>query len=636
MKTCVYDSYMEIISSICNDDQLQLLRSLPSLPWDQRKEVLRLSRTLETVEIDTQLGKLLLRYLSFNTIQRIQNLFSTPLECSILQACVKCAPLTLSEKSTIEHSAANKEIDVMASYVDKIPLNYCELELGGSIFPLCNSKSPHNSKYIQRFYDWCEKVGKKILYPKVSRKRIARSTECELKERMIEPFDEERGYTQQDLELFLHRTGKELEGACEMKQRWYINQMEPRTYFTQGGTAYNKTKYSSKITNLLRDTLDSTNRHMCTVPNRLILEDNEYGFIYDLSSFTSNDHEQYRFLQYLASLSNGYYVTIMDGFKGEQEVPLSLILSNLADLHDKPLWEYNGSLKVRRGGVHNISGFLGVYGNIQTATYHHGLVALQGVSSEAKLNVAGDDAIAIQEMGSEPIRKCVEHIGILKDEKVFRTNESGCICLKKGIVQIGSRLLVNSTIKFPIPEYQYKTKDIDPRYPNIIKMSKRERKSAVSSQILAFISSLSHIVVRDYEVDKIMSFLHTYYRVFGLPIDGDVPQISGNKSSLVPCIRGWKIGIDVIQHTIRWNYVGTAKIPERTVENDEKIITSQGAIYKCTSGDRLKYLEILGYVKRKKLFKVVYDEHGLDELLKEYVSRGYPVYEFTNIKELPF
>jgi len=49
---------------------------------------------------------------------------------------------------------------------------------------------------------------------------------------------EEHELTTLDLELMKMKTGIEVGGDCEMRMVWKYNELKPRFYYCQGGTAY--------------------------------------------------------------------------------------------------------------------------------------------------------------------------------------------------------------------------------------------------------------------------------------------------------------------------------------------------------------------------------------------------------------
>jgi hypothetical protein len=100
--------------------------------------------------------------------------------------------------------------------------------------------------------------------------------------------------------------------------------------------------------------------------------------------------------------------------------------------------------------VHNVAGFLGVYGNLMSCTFVHGVSVLMMIDNPDKLNVAGDDGhAAISRSNVDTLFDVIRGNGVVERSKLYSTDEEGSICLKRGIVQFNLQLLQKRMVILP-------------------------------------------------------------------------------------------------------------------------------------------------------------------------------------------
>jgi hypothetical protein len=502
------------------------------------------------------------------------------------------------------------------------------------------SPNPEMAKVVHDAIErWISKTSYTVIYPKLSRKLVSRQTQ-ELYRLMYPEDKDEKGedivINQVLIEQLYHKDGIQIGGCCQLKQKHVPNQLDPRTYFCQGGIAFHLSKYSPKITGLLNDEIPSSHRHMSFNPTRLVLPDNGYGLIYDLTSFTSMLYEHPYFLHTLAEYCEGVSVHIADASKGIIEHSLRDILMDLYLIHSYPSYEedrYTDGHYLE--GLHHAAGFLGVYSNISTAKFLHTAVVLQTVASTNELNCAGDDGLVgviDEEYNLNAIRLC----GNVSTDKMFRTFEDGAICLKRGIVQEGNRCYQQPLPIFPTLEYPIHDTDIDNRYERFLQLSKNERRSKVASTVVTFLQSIEHLPLMDEEMLFVKRMINTIYRDWNLPVFGNLPQCGGDiRLGIVPTVSNDYIGVEPIRNTIDQWYSGIAKLPERR-SIDKPNLRSCNSVFDANSNANLSYLEKLGYYEKSNCDRVVFGETGYRELIHEFTSDIPKVYTYSKVKDVPF
>lgn len=639
-------AYRTLIDHICipgsPSEWRYCLELIPSFTLKQRKALLLLGRAQYRPDPYTQLYNLVAPYISDLLMDRFFLLYNNSFSAGLLLTMTRCAPLLPGEMNEAFKSAVLKERKPMdhTGLPNRLNFNVFFGSPNESVAP-GTLPNPPMARYVQNAVDnWISKQERTIHYPKLSRKTTSEETQtlCTgLFYKMDKDYNVTEPITQVSVEKIYHTTGIKVGGGCELRQRWYPSQLLPRTYFAAGGEAFHQSKHIAKMMTDLNDEIPCTNRRSRVNPTRLRMKDGHHAYIYDLSAFTSNLHEQRHFVSRLALYCRGHNVTIMDAVAG-------LIQYDLGDLID----EYNQTNiqspytmnrvygKAIPPAAHHTAGFLGVYGNIANATFLHGIVMLQLCDNEEELNVAGDDGIK-DSLEDDPVFELLRFLGLLEPSKVFFSHEAGCVHLKRPIRQMGNRLYQGFITLWPSFEYlAVDNSDVDPRYPLILKATKSERRDALASSITGFLTSLSTTTLEDWMVDIADSVLRFCYSALSLPLDGHIPQIHGLTYGFIPQYDRRFIGLEPKTNTIKRLYQGIAKVPFRIrVGWDEDQDLTLGYEFRANSSKLLVYLEDLGYLEKKPIQQFVYGEDGLERLLKEYLDPEPAVYEYTVIQEVP-
>jgi hypothetical protein len=530
-----------------------------------------------------------------------------------------------------------KELTVMESIKRPNTINF-EPFFGYHQEPILDFLPPNvtMARTIQKCIDtWIEDLRSRVLYPKLGSKTISKKTAMEL--RSVFPEHEQAsdiGITPIDLERVYHKDGVAIQGPCEMRQKWYCSNLQPRTYYAMGGTAFHTSKYLAKPMVDLCDTLPTTNKHSRVDPGRIVIRDQTNDVIYyDLTSFTSNLHTHCEFIMRLGKYCEGVTVEILDAHHGIITRDLSSLLYEYAEsnLHNPT---YTLPSKYDDPSVehyHSVAGFLGVYGNIASATFIHGIVMTMLHDHLDENNIAGDDGLDVTSDANRSLR-VVGTLGTVKDDKTFRESEGCCIHLKRPITSVGTRLMHGTLLTWPSLEPCMSISDY--RYPYLSDLTDREKKNALAGSITAFLRSLESMSLSDDELELVDRHLVYIYGTYGLPRGGCVPQATHENSAFVPAYEKRYIGLDPIHNTIVRNYSNIARLPLRRREEWNPGLLDYDS-FECNSTKLMSYLEALGYVESEKLVCYVFGYEGLQRLLDEYMNPEPRVYRYTVVNSLP-
>jgi len=330
----------------------------------------------------------------------------------------------------------------------------------------------------------------------------------------------------------------------------------------------------------------------------------------------------------------GTIVTILDSVNGFSEVDLGELMWQYTQINlDVPSYTIPGDAsRVGQRHYHNVAGFLGVYGNIATATYIHGIVMSMLHNGLDECNVAGDDGLNVTGSVEHTLR-VVSHLGIVADEKTFRDSEGSCIHLKRPILRVGGQLRLGSLVPWPSLEIVQNPTDF--RYPHLSTYSTFERLDMLSSSITAFLRSLESRDLDEKELGMIDHHLTWIYSEYRLPREGCVPQVTRVFRSFVPAYERRYIGICPITNTIERHYQNIVVLPERGEIDELESELLQETEFRSNSTRMLRHLTALGYLVQEKVQICVYGYDGLQALLKEYLDPEPIVYSYTVTRELP-
>jgi len=540
-----------------------------------------------------------------------------------------------------------KEMSVMESSPLPRTINY-DCFFGDYQVPLHPTMDPNplQAARIHTIIDhWVSELcDKDVIFPYMTSKLVSKHTQ-EMVSDVYPDYTtfEEEGATQPDLENVYLRYGDVLSGgSCEVKQRWYTSGLVPRTYYAAGSDAYHKSKYLRDAFNRLCDLLPPTERFARVNTRRIVLSSPaSHAIIYDLTSFTSNMHEQRHFLDRLSLYCRGRHVRIMDSIEGIIEVDLGVLIDQYNDLNKNPT--YSSSKLLGKGLFldHHIAGFLGVYGNLATCTFLHGAVMSCVVESFQQLGIAGDDGI-IDSYDDWMTFFAIRLLGLMEESKGYSTIDPGNqVYLKRPVRQFGARIYSESFALYSMLEHIFE--EDDKRFFPAPR-SKLERKKSLASSIVSYLRSLRPLLLDRDRLTEVRKFLGMVYSRAQFPECGHVPYLhldfgSHQKtlpSVLVPSLDS--IGQDPIEYTIKSLYSGSVVLPHRSperIEMDSDVLFA-GSEFVCTGSQRLTYYRKMGFLEIHQDDVLYVGEDGLDRLLEVYVvGDRYPVYTVSVVHDVP-
>lgn len=622
---------------------------LPSLTLAQRKAVILMCRSQSLPFSTTTFGSQVLSKKlpeSIFDISGISEFIESPSMSNLIIELVLSSPMPDTMVESTKRELVNKEIRVLET--DPLPpeidwhVFFDEGRQSDRIHPSLEPNEPMASLVHHRLCLWRQKVlSYGIIYPRISRKTVSKDTL-----RNYEDFwsrfegrelDGSAGMISQiELENTYHQTGEKVGGVCEMRQVWYRAQATPRTYYATGGTAYWKSRFIQRMMNDLVDSLACTERYSRVNPSRLLFKDNCTGVIYDLSSFTSNCHEQRPFLHMLSSFCSGCIVTVMDAREGPIDVDLGELILEYNTLNDNA--EYSTERVIGCYMLlHHQAGFLGVYGNIASCTFVHGCVALQTVGSEDEINVAGDDGLIGSVSKSVGLRG-PRLIGVFAEEKCGTADEANAVHLKRPIHQVGQRVVPGHMVIWPSFELLMWRKDsVDPRFPDLADLTRKEVRSMMASSICRFLYHLHAIPCSDAEVDQIFTIVEFMYGVLQLPKRGNLPQCGGDPDlGIVACLSRSTFLGNPYHEVVKQLYSGVVVLSARRGQVDEEEEEFYpGARFRSRSSPRLQYLETLGYLLKEEIKCTYIGEVGQRLLIEELDHSGPAVYQYYVQIDIP-
>lgn len=446
--------------------------------------------------------------------------------------------------------SVSKEVKVMEGLSAPAKINWnCFFDpIPGQCYVLPHQQhdcTPQVLEIHSAFHRFREKIRYSRIWPYGTTRGISRSAELsairlrELSKTKIGLVNDIGGLCSLDLvRLYIHE-GVWSSGVCELKQRWYASGLTPRTYFAQGGDAIRVSSYLRSFFNDFTDTFLPTERYSRVDGSRLTCPDGGYFFIYDLTSFTSNFHEQESFLRSMATFFRETTVFLIGPH-------LSLIESSVGDLIDEycdvvnhlPPYEFNkGILDFGLDALHffhHVAGFLGVPGNLASCTLAHGIAIGVNLTSTSHQSTAGDDGnVGVTEQTEPAIVKTVRALGLFNREKGSSTQLTphGSY-LKRRFEQVGNQGKMTERVDYPLLGAVNSFVTRDPRFPKLSENRSQIRRSMASSCAKVFrdIFRLSGGQAETGVFDYALAFLSDVYSKVQLPTSGMVRKMYGSDS----------------------------------------------------------------------------------------------------------
>lgn len=577
----------------------------------------------------------------------------SPLLCAFILDMCRLLPCPVEEQISAKLDGWGKEISIMEgdANVNKIiwDVLFDPSRSDESMLPEL-PPNPYAARYCHlRFSEWRDKMSRTLHYPRMTFKNLPRATREDI---------ENHGWDlsglpivgQINLERMYQETGYHAKGGLELRQRWYVSNVKPRTYFAQGGITYESSKHLQGPFTELADMFPFTEKKTCLRPSRIFISQPS-GFlrIYDLEAFTSRMTEQRGFLDSLSKFCSGYPFSYMDSARG-------VITRDFGEV----LWDYNQSCNhfpevtferaepIMHGipSYHRIAGPLGVFGNLVTCKVAHGALVLQIVDHEDQLNCAGDDgALDSNVERDKHLNFCIDALGRDQEEKRFRSDELGCICLKRPLTQSFSTIRHHLRI---IPPSLYNILHhgkgyTDPRYRHFGEeyMTLDDHRKVIATEVFRFTRSvyLANEILTVEELEVAFKVIEWIQQEFRFPIEGCLAGF-GSKYTFPMILDGDPQGFwsfDPILRTAYNHYRPNSDLPKRGksfVRLSE--YSFSGAQFQSNSSPHLKFLEQLGFVEKEKALSESRVELSVEEYVSHYIIDYVPaVYCYTVVRDIP-
>jgi hypothetical protein len=407
--------------------------------------------------------------------------------------------------------------------------------LFGDVFSPLHYNVPFNPSlmgFVHRCLErWIIRLQSDIWYPDSSTKTISATSRSDFFE-YFDQADDGRPISTLNLEQVYHSFGYKVKGPCELRQRWIPAQITPRTYFAMGGDMYHISKYCGHFFEELTQSFPPTEKYTRVRPDFVSIDDDEEFYIFDLTSFTSNMHEQRGFIVSLANFARGVEVRIFDSRIGAVSVDLGDMLEEYLSTCFFP--EFTISSSVMNWDLkmcHSVAGFLGVYGNLMSCTFPHGVVnSMSGTRIDSSYT-AGDDAGVATRIIERQVHDSEEVLGILAREKVYLLREKGAVALKRPVYQFGGSIVVRRNIIWPSFCYLFSQEEWDKRFDKFLTW--QDRKKSFSRAMFSFMSQLVDVDISVEERCFVVAVLEPIYERLGIPRNGQLFHTCNFPSILV-------------------------------------------------------------------------------------------------------
>lgn len=588
----------------------------------------------------------------FNFVVHHKDLITSPIASSILLDICRSAPMGRLDIKDAKLASWAKEISICES-----PDVFPRFRYDCWFYPDCFNipllaDVPANPQMAKTIHDalvrWRDRVCNSVLYPRMSTKQISHATVRQYeaifdREWVTEESEGGVEMTQETLERIYHEFGIEVPGPCEIRQKWYQSGVAPRSYFASGGTGYQKSKFIQEPAGWLTAELPTTHPIMRLNPARVRLRDSHsYLRIYDLSGFTSNHWECKRFLDQLALWCSGYTTTIVDATEGLVEIDLGHLISDYNQSMNY-LPEYSLERVCDEFAevleFHNRAGFLGVYGNINFSTFVHGASLLMVVRSTDEANVAGDDAHYVDEPGREDVAdRIIDANGYLEPTKVFRSDQIGAVCLKRGLIQDNEVILPKVMLVFPsfsnlgrlfgynAPQFPYKS------------TTGKQKLSLVGTELFRFLRGAFLAGIED-DLTIAIDIIRAIYESASLPKQGSLPPYEDILIPVCPNLPSDILQSSPLDILLRYHFSDAVILP-RYLESGELDESKDPPLFDDgswvgTVTRKLKYLEVLEYVVKEEMSEILYGLRAYERIRDVFENRGSKVYSYRCIRPIP-
>jgi len=596
-----------------------------------------------------------------STLEQLDFDLADPLTSAIILDIARGVSVSADEVIEIREDSWGKELALIGGShiehgVNWEPFFGDESEVWNSIHPNI-PVNPTMARTINRdFRRFREKIRDSTFFSRYSHKNMPQETRREYEVYTGESLQEIPIFGQDDWIRLYHRTGHQLGGATEMRQRWYTSGAKPRTYFAMGGEAFASARFLQGFFSQLVDFFPCTNHQLRLRTGRLVLPSSDgtlHWRIYDLSSFTSNCSVQRSFCYRLAEFFSGVEVTFYDERFGPVLVDLGDALYEYVQVCvERPslsLERYSSDL-VDVPFVHEVASLLGIFGNLMTCTSAHFLITSPFVDSYSELNCAGDDEIIPEDpLDTYTLDQGIQLVGVYERTKSFRGNEECVIQLKRPFLEtlpnptlldniipptVATAILLLSD-KYPDRRYRKFSSD---------DMGLTDSISVVGKDLMRFLTSawrqkypqVEKLAAVYYGFCNLVKELTGYYPTYCLRSSSSP---SGKPYWPVPPFGYEFLGIySPMETLVALDAPKTSVVPVRRVITYPDESSYEGSVFQANQDQRYKLLETLGYLEKIEVESPVPQVILLQFWCSYYTRSVFDdpiVYEYTVLADIP-
>jgi len=445
--------------------------------------------------------------------------------------------------------------------------------------------------------------------------------------------------TTYDLQLHEYKTGEQIEGPCEIRTHFKFNDIKPRIYFAQGGTAFFKSRYMKQVAIKMMESIDASTERNRSDPiyflNTNSSFDEDCMLNWDLSAFTSTLQELRHFIhQFTIVLERKYGPLNINLFSWKDGVIKTSLVSMLHEYNSSMNYhpEFSlvrmaedigfgeGTLVSRNGGL------LGVPGNIGMSTFLHGIVAERACGAGNAICV-GDDAAAIGTIRTlEILKQDISRIGKINPEKFEETRPTSDTKFLKRRVTFTPNGLSIDLLLFSLPT-AYDTLGLEPEGRTVTKKSWYDRCKRMcqifGSELWRMLQFSQEITDKD--IQEFSQIMKVYYAIFNLSRYGGFPgctiQHDGEKIQarfVVPPIPFKDYDPRIIDwaewmlenRTVRFTSI--PKMVKDTIRPHE-LDLMRSTEFICTQSEFIRYLEDIGVAEVMQVTEVLDFEMALNQ-----------------------
>jgi len=483
-------------------------------------------------------------------------------------------------------------------------------------------------------------IKRTTLYPSMSKKLLPKRSRLWFSERPNHLFEDPELSTPAELEKFYIVHGVWFDGPSEIKQRWYMHGLVPRTYATAGETAFTYSKYLKDVWNILWNAFPPTEKFNRVNISRLRRTSTAYSFaMYDLSTFTSNLATHRDFVLSLSRYCD-IEVEVLDGRRGFRNMSLKFLLEEYANYLCQSVTWYTelGGLEYIEEEVHAVAGLLGIIGNIASCGLAHGIFLRTLVNKLEEEGVAGDDAIFVYliKQGWRCTTNIIgKYLGDLAEDKVYDYEEVDAVYLKRGVLAgEDGGLTLNEYVMFPKTLFQAKNDTSRFRESRDLDFNRYLFERLFVTSLGSTYRSAGNI---PHDYSSLRAFLEHNYDLLNLPRTGHCPGIDRMnfvpdwvEDLFVPSLDG--IGdSEYVRHQYLDHFDGLGRFPEVNMPYDPvPFELSAGMSFHAKMSKHLAYLCRLGILTKEKCMIELSGARAyerLDDAIEK--RRVRPVYEFV-------